>query len=73
MDTKEKKTRHFEEGLRDDIRQALVVIQPRTYHKVLAKVQLTDFKHHTNRENKQHVQLEKHKWDDYKGKETRTS
>ncbi|XP_022851336.1 uncharacterized protein LOC111373092 [Olea europaea var. sylvestris] len=67
VDTEEKKARCFKEGLRDDLRQALGVIQLRTYHEVLARAQLAYFKHRTSGENKQNVQPEKRKWENFKG------
>lgn len=38
MNTKKKKVICFEHGLRDDLRLAIVVLELKTYHEVLAKV-----------------------------------
>ncbi|KAL2480488.1 Uncharacterized protein Adt_33454 [Abeliophyllum distichum] len=70
VDTEEKKARCFEQGLRDDLRQAVVVLELGTYHEVLAKAQLADFKGRFSGEGKQQQSLvEKRKWEDNKGKE----
>ncbi|KAL2541676.1 Uncharacterized protein Adt_02654 [Abeliophyllum distichum] len=70
VDTEEKKARRFEQGLRDDLRQAVVVLELGTYHEVLAKAQLADFKGRFSGEGKQQQGLvEKRKWEDNKGKE----
>lgn len=53
MDNKEKKTRRFKRGLRNDLRQDMVVLELGTYHKVLTKAQLADFRGRAGGENKQ--------------------
>ncbi|KAL2513042.1 Uncharacterized protein Adt_18642 [Abeliophyllum distichum] len=66
----EKNARCFKQGLINDLRQAIIVLELETYHEVLAKAQLADFKGRSSGKSKQqHGQVEKHKWEDNKGRE----
>ncbi|XP_052171591.1 uncharacterized protein LOC127787569 [Diospyros lotus] len=69
VDTEQKKARRFEQGLRDDLRQAVVTFELGTYHEVLAKAQLANFRESSSSNSKlpQSGPLEKRKWED-KGK-----
>lgn len=70
VDTEEVKAKLFEQGLRDDLRQAMVVLELGTYHEVLAKELLANFKGCVGRKNKQQYgQLEKQKSVDNNDKE----
>ncbi|XP_052206781.1 uncharacterized protein LOC127811108 [Diospyros lotus] len=69
VDTKQKRARRFEQGLRDDLQQAVVTFELGTYHEVLAKAQLANFRESSSSNSKlsQSGPLEKRKWED-KGK-----
>ncbi|XP_052209183.1 uncharacterized protein LOC127812703 [Diospyros lotus] len=69
VDTEQKRARRFEQGLRDDLRQAVVTFELGTYHEVLAKAQLANFRESSSSNSKlsQSGPLEKRKWED-KGK-----
>jgi len=69
VDTEQKRARRFEQGLRDDLRQVVVTFELGTYHEVLAKAQLANFKEgfSSNSKPPQLRPSEKRKWED-KGK-----
>ena len=66
VDTEPKRARRFEQGLKDDLRQAVVTFELGTYHEVLAKAQLANFREISNNYNEppQSGPLEKRKWED---------
>ncbi|XP_052176687.1 uncharacterized protein LOC127790991 [Diospyros lotus] len=69
VDTEQKRARRFEQGLRHDLRQAAVTFELGTYHEVLAKAQLANFRESSSSNSKlsQSGPLEKCKWEN-KGK-----
>ncbi|XP_022860946.1 uncharacterized protein LOC111381403 [Olea europaea var. sylvestris] len=68
VNMEEMKATQFEQGLRDDLQQSVVTFELGTYHEVLAKVQLANFKENTNNTSKlrQPVLPKKRKWQNRK-------
>ncbi|XP_052186003.1 uncharacterized protein LOC127797265 [Diospyros lotus] len=52
VDTEQKRARRFEQGLRDDLRQAVITFELGTYHEVLAKAQLANFRESSSSNSK---------------------
>ncbi|XP_022843248.1 uncharacterized protein LOC111366785 [Olea europaea var. sylvestris] len=68
VDTEDKKARHFEQGVRDDLKRTVIVLQLENYRDVLARAQLADLENHTSGEEKQlNGQSKKKKWMDNMG------